>query len=287
MAGRNIPFPGSTENTQIGEHTEEQLARELSETLLQLVRKAVSRVVPSMELLRALGSVENHTAAPSPSSGVGMPLAPKTLFKRKEAAAMMSISVSTLQELIAQGQIRDTRIGRKSLIHRAEMVRWAEKGSPASIWKQDINGKTVRSRRAEVANRKEDPSTHSSESVVEKPPRPPVQGVGMPLAPKTFFTRKEAAAMMSISVSTLQELIAQGQIRDTRIGRKSLIHRTEMERWAKRARRRAKPRNAPATVFRKFRRGRPPQNCAGAAVPMRERLARRENGNVSRNIAKV
>lgn len=45
MARRNIAFPLSTENTQISEHTEEQLAQELGETLLRLVRKAVSRVV--------------------------------------------------------------------------------------------------------------------------------------------------------------------------------------------------------------------------------------------------
>lgn len=59
----------------------------------------------------------------------------------------MSISVSTLQELIAQGEIHATRKGHRSLIHRNEMERWAKKDSPTRIWKQDENGKTVRTRR--------------------------------------------------------------------------------------------------------------------------------------------
>lgn len=56
---------------------------------------------------------------------------------------------------------------------------------------------------------------------------------GMAPAQKALFTKKEAAAMLSTSVSTLDVAIARGMLRARRQGRRVLIHRKEIDRFAK------------------------------------------------------
>lgn len=59
--------------------------------------------------------------------------APKILFSRAEAAGMLSISVSSLDVLIATGRLRAARKGRRVLIHLAEIERLAAREIP-KIW---------------------------------------------------------------------------------------------------------------------------------------------------------
>jgi len=59
--------------------------------------------------------------------------APKILFSRAEAAEMLSISVSSLDVLIATGKLRASRKGRRVLIHVSEIQRMAAKEIPR-IW---------------------------------------------------------------------------------------------------------------------------------------------------------
>ncbi|MGA2609605.1 MAG: helix-turn-helix domain-containing protein [Terriglobia bacterium] len=54
------------------------------------------------------------------------------------------------------------------------------------------------------------------------------------MAEKLLFTRAEAAAMLSISLRTLDNLQARKEISVRRIGRKVLIPATELERFARR-----------------------------------------------------
>jgi len=50
----------------------------------------------------------------------------KILFDRKSAAVALSISVRSLDYLISGGQLKTRRIGRKVLIHRSELKRFAQ-----------------------------------------------------------------------------------------------------------------------------------------------------------------
>jgi excisionase family DNA binding protein len=51
-------------------------------------------------------------------------------------------------------------------------------------------------------------------------------------APKILFSRAEAAEMLSISVSSLDVLIATGRLKASHKGRRVLIHISEIERVA-------------------------------------------------------
>lgn len=46
-----------------------------------------------------------------------------------------------------------------------------------------------------------------------------------------LLTLSEAAGVMRVSVRTLQRLIASGQVRPTRIGRRTLVTETEVETY--------------------------------------------------------
>ena len=73
---------------------------------------------------------------------------PKVLFSRKEAAAALAVSVSTLDVMIARGMLRSVRFGRRVLIHRDEIERAGRKiaqGGAASVWPEKRDGKTIRS----------------------------------------------------------------------------------------------------------------------------------------------
>jgi excisionase family DNA binding protein len=48
-----------------------------------------------------------------------------------------------------------------------------------------------------------------------------------------LYSRQEAAAALSISVRTLQRLISGGRMRAKRVGRRTLIPHTELEKFLK------------------------------------------------------
>jgi excisionase family DNA binding protein len=54
----------------------------------------------------------------------------KLLFTRAEAAALLSISLRTLDHLHARKEIRVRRVGRKILIPRAELERFTRNDHP-------------------------------------------------------------------------------------------------------------------------------------------------------------
>ena len=51
--------------------------------------------------------------------------------------------------------------------------------------------------------------------------------------PKILLTRHEAAAVLSISVRTLDTLLSRRELATRRVGRRRLIPRAELERFAK------------------------------------------------------
>lgn len=72
---------------------------------------------------------------------------PKVLFSRKEAAAALAVSVSTLDVMIERGMVRSARFGRRVLVHRDEIERAGRKiaqGDMPSAWPEKQNGKTIR-----------------------------------------------------------------------------------------------------------------------------------------------
>ncbi|MGH9716432.1 MAG: excisionase family DNA-binding protein [Candidatus Acidiferrales bacterium] len=72
---------------------------------------------------------------------------PKVLFSRKEAAAALAVSVSTLDLMLAAGLLRSVRFGRRVLVHREEIERCARKiaqGDMPSVWPEKHRGKTAR-----------------------------------------------------------------------------------------------------------------------------------------------
>ena len=69
--------------------------------------------------------------------------APKILFTRREAAETISISLSSLDVMVARGMLKVARKGRRVLIHHSELERVARKDIPR-IWPSKIDGKTNR-----------------------------------------------------------------------------------------------------------------------------------------------
>lgn len=53
------------------------------------------------------------------------------------------------------------------------------------------------------------------------------------LVPKLLYSRQEAAEILSLSLGTIQELLHRGLLAGIRKGRLVLIHRDELERFAK------------------------------------------------------
>ena len=77
--------------------------------------------------------------------------APKLLYSRKEAAAALAVSLSTLKVMIGRGMLRAVHLGRRVLIHRDEIEKCARRiaqRDSASVWPEKLNGKT---RNREVA----------------------------------------------------------------------------------------------------------------------------------------
>lgn len=66
----------------------------------------------------------------------------RILYSRKEAAQQLSISVSTLEQLIAQGDLQVRRLGKRVLISRRELEKLAARDVPEIVWpEKKHNGK--------------------------------------------------------------------------------------------------------------------------------------------------
>ena len=57
----------------------------------------------------------------------------------------------------------------------------------------------------------------------------------MPLVPQFLLSRRQAAQSLSISLRTLDYLIASGKLTMRRIGRRVLIEPAELERFSRRS----------------------------------------------------
>jgi excisionase family DNA binding protein len=60
------------------------------------------------------------------SSTTALPIPPKLLFDRSEFTALTGLSPRTVANLIADGSLRVKRVGRRTLIPRAELLRFCE-----------------------------------------------------------------------------------------------------------------------------------------------------------------
>jgi excisionase family DNA binding protein len=58
---------------------------------------------------------------------------PKLLFSEKESAHVLSVSLRTVQNLIATKQLKVRRIGRRVLIHRKDLEAFARRDHPSAI----------------------------------------------------------------------------------------------------------------------------------------------------------
>lgn len=67
----------------------------------------------------------------------------RLLHSREETATLLSVSVSTVDVMIARGLLRARRQGRRVLVPRAEIER-AAKRDTAVIWPKKRDGKTTR-----------------------------------------------------------------------------------------------------------------------------------------------
>jgi excisionase family DNA binding protein len=67
----------------------------------------------------------------------------RILYSRREAAEELSISVSSIDQLIRTKKISTRRQGRRVLIARAELDKYARQDNP-KIWPPKQNGKTTR-----------------------------------------------------------------------------------------------------------------------------------------------
>ena len=112
-----------------------------------------------------------------------------------KAARLLFIDVPTLQRWISEGIIRAVRKGRKQLIPRAEIVR------------QLANKLIVEDLRALIGHK----SAHTT---------------------VLLYCRRDAAAMLDISLRALDYLLASKRLKRRRIGRKVLIHHRDLERFS-------------------------------------------------------
>ena len=58
----------------------------------------------------------------------------KLLYTRNEAAELLSISVESLDLIILHGDIRVRHVGRRRLVHREELERFAKSKAITAIW---------------------------------------------------------------------------------------------------------------------------------------------------------
>jgi excisionase family DNA binding protein len=60
------------------------------------------------------------------SSTAALPIPPKLLFDRIEFSALTGLSLRTVANLIGDGTLHVKRVGRRTLIPRAELLRFCE-----------------------------------------------------------------------------------------------------------------------------------------------------------------
>jgi excisionase family DNA binding protein len=60
------------------------------------------------------------------SGTTSLPISSKLLFDRAEFSALTGLSLRTVANLIADGTVRVKRVGRRTLIPRAELLRFCE-----------------------------------------------------------------------------------------------------------------------------------------------------------------
>jgi excisionase family DNA binding protein len=64
------------------------------------------------------------------SESITLPIPAKLLFSRTEFAALTGLSLRTIAELIANSTVRVKHVGRRTLIPRAELLRFCQVGEP-------------------------------------------------------------------------------------------------------------------------------------------------------------
>ena len=67
----------------------------------------------------------------------------KVWLTKKDAAGMLSLSLATLDVLIARGEIKTRRMGRRVFIQREELDKFAKRDL-AVLWPAKKDGRTVR-----------------------------------------------------------------------------------------------------------------------------------------------
>jgi excisionase family DNA binding protein len=67
----------------------------------------------------------------------------RLLYCRREAAAILSLSVSTIDVLISQGMLRVRRVGRRVLVPAAEIEKFSKR-DVTHLWPTKVDGKTTR-----------------------------------------------------------------------------------------------------------------------------------------------
>jgi excisionase family DNA binding protein len=65
------------------------------------------------------------------------------LLSRSDAAQFLGLAVSSIDLLIARGELRARRLGRRVLVPHAELVKFS-KSDHGSIWPAKVNGRTTR-----------------------------------------------------------------------------------------------------------------------------------------------
>jgi excisionase family DNA binding protein len=67
----------------------------------------------------------------------------KVLYSRHEAASALSLNVSSIDVLILRGMLKPRRQGRRVLIPKEELEKFARRERPR-IWPDRVNGRWVR-----------------------------------------------------------------------------------------------------------------------------------------------
>jgi excisionase family DNA binding protein len=106
----------------------------------ELWREIESLRIQIAGLRRNLAPIPSASLRPQKIEG---PMNERFLYSKREAAQMLSVCVSTLDQLIARGELKTRRLGKKVMVPRGELVRLAGRDVTA-IWPAKQGGKTVR-----------------------------------------------------------------------------------------------------------------------------------------------
>ena len=145
----------------------------------------------------------------------------KLLYSRPEAARCLGLSVRAIDHLIANGTLRVRRIDGRVLIH----VRTLE-GSADSDQAASVVPSYSKSTRAGLGIQRGSAFTLGS-NVFRR--------THMPIAPPQplFYSRKEAAELLRISLRSVAYLIAHGDLETRKLGGRRLVPVASLERFAR------------------------------------------------------